>query len=54
MDVGQYVRNLVVTTCDLEQLKDADVGSEKIQVEMDSTSRIKCIGEIFLGHMLAR
>lgn len=54
MDVGQYVRNVVVTPCDLEQLKDADIGSEQIQVKMDSRSRSKGIGEIFFGHMLAR
>jgi hypothetical protein len=52
-EVGKYVRNLVVTPCDLQQLKDADVGPEQIQIEMNCRSRSKCIGEIFLGYMPA-
>jgi hypothetical protein len=53
MDVGQHVRNLVMTPCALEQLKDADVGSEQIQVEMNRGSGNKCIREKFLGHVPA-
>ena len=29
-EVGKCVRNLVVTPCDLEQPKDADIGPEQI------------------------
>jgi hypothetical protein len=36
MDVDKYVRKLVVTPCDLEQLNDSDVGPEQIQVKMNS------------------
>jgi hypothetical protein len=53
-EVRKYVRTLVVAPCELEQLKDTDVGLEQVQVEVDSGPRSKCIGEIFLGHMPAR
>ena len=53
MDVGQCVWNLIVTSCDLEQLKDTDVGSEKIQVKMDYRSGNKRIGEILFSYMTA-
>jgi len=52
-EVGKYVRKFVVTPRDLQQLQDADVGPEYIQVEMNCGSWSECIGEIFLGHMPA-